>query len=145
MEVQICKIFMWTITKSLLLSSGLRGLLIACTVALQSKLQHMYWTTFFCLEIVELGASVELFMLMLIPWATKHHPHTCTHCISIKISHNSAPQHAWSSNISMPDLPFVLFPGAAQLQHICCILALPQVPWSFWEGLHGKLPTTQVP
>lgn len=30
--------------------------------------------------------------------------HLHTHCISIKISPNSAPQHTWSSNISMPDL-----------------------------------------
>lgn len=37
--------------------------------------------------------------------------HLHTHCISIKISHNSAPQHTWSSNISMPDLPFSCFPG----------------------------------
>lgn len=38
--------------------------------------------------------------------------HLRTHCISIKISHNSAPWHTWSSNISMPDLPFFLFPWA---------------------------------
>lgn len=62
--------------------------------------------------------------------------HLHTHCISIKISHNSAPQHTWSSNISMPDLPFCPFPWAVQLQHVRCILALPRVPWSFLEGLH---------
>lgn len=42
--------------------------------------------------------------------------HLHTHCISTKISHNSAPQRTWSSNISMPDLPFSSFPWAAQLQ-----------------------------
>lgn len=48
--------------------------------------------------------------------------HLHTHCISIKVSHNSAPQHTWSSNISMPDLPSSHFRG----QHNCSTSA------AFW-------------
>lgn len=69
--------------------------------------------------------------------------HLHTHCISIKISPNSAPQHTWSSNISMPDLlPISLGRvTAARLLHS----GPPGVPRGFLEGLHGKLPATQVP
>lgn len=59
--------------------------------------------------------------------------HLHTHCISIKISHNSAPQHTWSSNISMPDLPFFPLPWAAQLQHVRCVLALHGYHEAFWK------------
>lgn len=68
-----------------------------------------------------------------------------THCRSIKISRNSAPQHTWSSSISVPDLPYFPSPWAAQLQQVRCALALPQVPRSFLEGLHRKLPATWAP
>ena len=71
--------------------------------------------------------------------------HLHTHCRSIKISRNSAPQRTWSSSISMPDLPYFPSPWAVQLQQVRCILALPRVPQSFLEGLHGKLPATRVP
>lgn len=70
--------------------------------------------------------------------------HLHTHCRSLKIPHNSAPLHTWSSSISMPDLSYFLLPWRVQLQQVCCILALSQVPRSFLEGLHGKLPGTRV-
>lgn len=133
---------MWTIIKSLPLSSGLRGLLIDCKVALQSELQHMYWTTLLLLGNWWICRAFHAHANSLSHQTSPTHLHR--HCISINISHNSAPQHTWSSNISMPDLPFFLLPWAVQLQHIRCILALPQVLQSFLEGLHGKLPATQV-
>lgn len=133
---------MWTIIKSLPLSSGLRGLLIDCKVALQSELQHMYWTTLLLLGNWWICRAFHAHANSLSHQTSPTHLHR--HCISINISHNSAPQHTWSSNISMPDLPFFLLPWAVQLQHIRCILALPRVLQSFLEGLHGKLPATQV-
>lgn len=133
---------MWTIIKSLPLSSGLRGLLIDCKVALQSELQHMYWTTLLLLGNWWICRAFHAHANSLSHQTSPTHLHR--HCISINISHNSAPQHTWSSNISMPDLPFFLLPWAVQLQHIRCILALPRVLQSFLEGLHGKLLATQV-
>lgn len=38
-----------------------------------------------------------------------------THCRSIKIPHNWAPQHTWSPSVSMPDLPW--FPSPWAVQH----------------------------
>lgn len=107
---------MWTIIKSLPLSSGLRGLLIDCKVALQSELQHMYWTTLLLLGNWWICRAFHAHANSLSHQTSPTHLHR--HCISINISHNSAPQHTWSSNISMPDLPFFLLPWAVQLQHI---------------------------
>lgn len=71
--------------------------------------------------------------------------HLHTHCRSIKISRNSAPQHTWSSSISVLDPPYFPSPWAVQLQQVRRILALPWVPQSFLEGLQGKLLATRVP
>lgn len=118
MEDQISKILIWTITQPLPLSSGLRVLKIACIVALQSKLQHTYWTT--CLHL-EIGGSV-VFHAHANSLSHQTSPtHLHTHCRSIKISRNSAPQHTWSSSISMPDLPHFPSPWAVQLQQVRCI------------------------
>lgn len=133
-EVQICEIFMWTIIKSLPLSSGLRGLLIDCKVALQSELQHMYWTTLLLLGNWWICRAFHAHANSLSHQTSPTHLHR--HCISINISHNSAPQHTWSSNISMPDLPFFLLPWAVQLQHIRCILT----PSTGTTKLFGRSP-----
>lgn len=72
--------------------------------------------------------------------------HLHTHCGSIKISHNSAPQHTWSSSISTPDFPYFPSPWAVQPQQVHCVLALPWAARSFfgrspWEvdGYTGSI------
>lgn len=120
----------------------LRVLKITCIVTLQCEPSTRTGEPAFTWTLVD-GGSVVFHDNSLIHQTSPTYLHT--HCRSIKISRNSGPQDTWSSSISMPDLLYFPSPWAVQLQQLRCILALPQVPQSLLEGLHGKLPATRIP